>query len=174
MLIYAAVRRVGSSGNALPPCSLLPSLEPTHVSTDVFTWRFARPHQPLVPAPRPPKLPARLPGARDIVAMDAEFVATSTQVDEILPDGQRIVHKSSRQAPGRVSVVSADGEVLLDEYIEVTEPIVDYLTRFSGLAAGDLNPQTSPHRLCSLKVRESEQWAIVSQQSFRACPLQRG
>jgi hypothetical protein len=52
-----------------------------------------------------------------------------------------------------VSIVSGDEEVLLDEYIEVTEHIVDYLTRFSGLAAGDLSPATSPHRLCPYKVR---------------------
>ncbi len=73
--------------------------------------------------------------------------------DEILADGSRIVHKVSRQAPGRVSIISGDEEVLLDEYIEVTEHIVDYLTRFSGLAAGDLSPATSPHRLCPYKVR---------------------
>ncbi len=72
--------------------------------------------------------------------------------DEILPDGSRIVHKASRQAPGRVSVIAGDGELVLDEYIEVSEPIVDYLTRFSGLAQGDLNPQVSVHKLCSLKV----------------------
>ena len=74
--------------------------------------------------------------------------------DEILADGSRVIHKSSRQAPGRVSVIASDGELVLDEYIEVTEPIVDYLTRFSGLASGDLSAQTSPYRLCSLKVRQ--------------------
>jgi hypothetical protein len=50
-------------------------------------------------------------------------------------------------------MVSRQGDIILDEYIEVTEPIVDYLTRFSGLASGDLNAATSPHSLSSLKVR---------------------
>lgn len=78
--------------------------------------------------------------------------------DEILADGSRIVHKVSRQAPGRVSIISGDEEVLLDEYIEVTEHIVDYLTRFSGLAAGDLSPATAPHRLSPYKVRAA--WGL--------------
>ena len=51
--------------------------------------------------------------------------------DEVLPDGTRVVQKGSRQAPGRVTVLSDSGEVLMDDYVEVSEVIVDYLTRWA-------------------------------------------
>lgn len=46
-----------------------------------------------------------------------------------MPDGSRVVIRGSRQAPGRVTVIAATGEVLMDEYIQVSEVIVDHLTR---------------------------------------------
>lgn len=81
LLIYAAVRRVGPGGHALPPASVFPSLEVVPVSQDVWAWRYARPHQPLLSHLRAmlPRMPSRIPGPGDIVAIDAEFVATSTQ-----------------------------------------------------------------------------------------------
>ncbi len=54
--------------------------------------------------------------------------------DEVMPDGTRVIIKGSRQAPGRVTVLSDSGEVLLDDYIEVSEVIVDYLTRYDPCA----------------------------------------
>lgn len=42
--------------------------------------------------------------------------------------------------------------VIMDLYIAATEPIKDYLTRFSGLMPGDLEPATSTHALVDLKV----------------------
>ncbi len=58
-------------------------------------------------------------------------------------------------ALGRVSVIRASGDrkgyALLDDYIHVTEPIVDYLTRFSGLTDGDLDRTRSRFKVRSLK-----------------------
>lgn len=94
-----------------------------------------------------------------------------------MPDGTRVVLKGSRQAPGRVTVVSEKGETLMDDYIEVSEVVVDYLTRwagcvlcdiacvrlplrgpplrFSGLTPEDLDPARSKHRMSTLKARTS-------------------
>ena len=82
LLVYAAVRRIGYGGHSIPPSSILPSLDTNTVPVDVFTWKYNRPHQPLLTHIRPPpprSLPSRLPHPREVVAMDAEFVATSTQ-----------------------------------------------------------------------------------------------
>ena len=47
--------------------------------------------------------------------------------------------------------ISATGEVIIDDYILPTEPIVDYKTRFSGLTHEDLDPTESPHHLVNLR-----------------------
>lgn len=41
--------------------------------------------------------------------------------------------------------------MLIDDRIAATEPIVDYLTRFSGLAPGDLDPSVSRYPLVPIK-----------------------
>ena len=43
------------------------------------------------------------------------------------------------------------GTPMIDDYIKTPEQIMDYLTRFSGLLPGDLDPATSPHHLIPLK-----------------------
>lgn len=51
----------------------------------------------------------------------------------------------------RVSVLRQDGSVLIDDYIQHSEKIHDYLTRFSGLEPGDLDPATSKHTVVKHK-----------------------
>eukprot|EP00741_Cyanophora_paradoxa_P005203 tig00000852_g5043.t1 len=107
--------------------------------------------------PRPFKsVPQRMiPGEGSICAIDCEFVALSQQEEEVRADGSRNVVKPSRMGLARVSVVRGDGaregEILIDDYILNTEPVVDYLTRFSGLHPGDLDPSRSRHHLIALK-----------------------
>jgi PAB-dependent poly(A)-specific ribonuclease subunit 2 len=48
------------------------------------------------------------------------------------------------QVLARVSVVRGDrsermGEVLIDDYIRTSEPVVDYLTKYSGIQPGKLH-----------------------------------
>lgn len=51
----------------------------------------------------------------------------------------------------RVSVLREDGRVLIDDYIHACEPVDNYLTRYSGLREGDLDPDTTTHTLVKLK-----------------------
>jgi PAB-dependent poly(A)-specific ribonuclease subunit 2 len=43
------------------------------------------------------------------------------------------------------------GKILLDDYIRPSEPVVDYMTRFSGIRPGDLEGSTPRHHVSTLK-----------------------
>jgi PAB-dependent poly(A)-specific ribonuclease subunit 2 len=101
-------------------------------------------------------LPNVKPG--DLVAIDCEFVALTNDVYEVKPDGSRVVTAPRQLALARLSCMTADGRILMDDYVATgPEPIADYLTRFSGLVPGDLDPSTSlrhilPHRIVYSKL----------------------
>jgi len=69
--------------------------------------------------------------------------------------GANVVVKPARLALARVSCVRGQGphhgEAFVDSYIAQAEPVVDYLTRFSGLRPGDLDPSVSPHHITTMK-----------------------
>lgn len=95
---------------------------------------------------------AQLPTRGDVVALDAEFVALNVEEVAHRSDGSKVITKQGRQGLARVSAVDGAGRVLLDDYIVQTEPIVDYLTRFSGIKQSDLDPVTSHHNLVPLRL----------------------
>ncbi|KAJ3114895.1 poly(A)-specific ribonuclease [Phlyctochytrium bullatum] len=78
-----------------------------------------------------------------------------TEELEIRSDGTRSVIKPSRLGLARVSVIrgigSGSGMPFIDDYINSSEPIVDYLTEFSGIKVGDLDPNVSTKPLVPLK-----------------------
>jgi PAB-dependent poly(A)-specific ribonuclease subunit 2 len=80
---------------------------------------------------------SHLPKKGDIVGIDAEFIS---------------LQNSSILSLGRVSVLR-DGDDLpfLDDYISTSEEVYDYLTRFSGLQLGDLDPTKSRYFCTNLK-----------------------
>lgn len=116
---------------------------------------------PCVPMQHPTSYhPASLPP----LAFDAEFVSVEVEKVEIDARGQRIVHDEGRQVVARISIIecspSLDSQfrLLVDDYILPIEPVVDYVTRFSGLHEEDLNPSLSrhavvPHRTAYLKLK---------------------
>ena len=93
----------------------------------------------------------KLPAQGDLVAIDCEFVALSTEKYHVDADGTKVVDEASQKSLARVSCLTGDGVVFIDDYILTPEPVVDYLTRYSGLVHGDLDPLTSPHHLLPLK-----------------------
>ncbi|RQM24821.1 hypothetical protein B5M09_001115 [Aphanomyces astaci] len=94
----------------------------------------------------------KLPKRGDRVAIDTEFVIVEMEEATLQTDGTRVVIKESRQSLARVSVIHGETDaVIVDDYILPNEPVVDYLTRFSGLTAEDLDPTRSRHAVVSLK-----------------------
>jgi hypothetical protein len=59
------------------------------------------------------------------------------------------------QACARISVVYGSGphkgKAFIDDYIKMSEPVEDYLTRWSGIKPGDLDPGVSTMHLTTLK-----------------------
>ncbi|ORX88696.1 cysteine proteinase [Basidiobolus meristosporus CBS 931.73] len=96
-----------------------------------------------------------MPNPGFLCGIDAEFVAMTKEETEIWSDGSRRLIRPSRLALARVSVLRGEGpkEMIpfIDDYIATSEPVVDYLTEYSGISAGDLDPSLSKHTVVPLK-----------------------
>lgn len=130
--------------------------------------------------------PAEKPLPGTPVGIDAEFVALQQEELEIKADGSRSIVRPSRLGLARVSVLRGGEELpeseseedtsedditasyvpFIDDYIHIQEPIIDYLTLYSGISPGDLSPKTSPHastgRLVSLKTAYKKIWLLLN------------
>ena len=122
-------------------------------------------------------------GPGTLVGIDAEFVELQKQELEIRPDATSSVIRPARLALARVSVVRGNSEesfpseesqinpqsqnaAFIDDYIHIQEKIVDYLSQFSGIHQGDLDPQLSPYtvtgRLVPLKIAYKKIWLLLN------------
>lgn len=117
---------------------------------------------------------ARLPQRGGLIAFDGEFVSVSLEQSQVSSNGQRVVQEEGRQILARMSLLyggkafggtgsTIDSDIdistlLADDYVLPLEPVLDYVTRFSGIVAEDLNPLVSKHpiithRAAYLKLR---------------------
>lgn len=107
---------------------------------------------------------APTPGSH--VAIDSEFVALRVEEIEISAAGDREIVRPTRLGLARVSVLRGSGPdaavPFINDYITIAEPVVDYLTKYSGLQAGDLDPRLSLHTLVSLKVAYKKLWLLLN------------
>jgi PAB-dependent poly(A)-specific ribonuclease subunit 2 len=93
-----------------------------------------------------------LPGAGDLIAFDAEFVSVQEEESVLTNTGAKLITRETRYALARVSIIDCrSGSIMVDDYVLPCEPVVDYLTRFSGTVEGDLDPKNSPHHLISMR-----------------------
>ena len=106
------------------------------------------------------------PGKGYHVAIDTEFVALQQEEIEIKADGDREIVRPTRLGLARVSVLRGHGDdegvPFINDYITISEPIVDYLTKWSGVQDGDLDPRYSTHNLVPLKVAYKKLWLLVN------------
>ena len=103
-----------------------------------------------------PLAPDELQRGNLMVAIDAEFVALSHEVTSTREDGSRVTIIPARFGLARVSVIRGDqgpmeGVPIMDHYISSPEPVADYLTKYSGVEPGDLDPNVSRHYVTTLK-----------------------
>ncbi|GLB35065.1 putative catalytic subunit of the poly(A)-nuclease (PAN) deadenylation complex, one of two cytoplasmic mRNA deadenylases involved in mRNA turnover [Lyophyllum shimeji] len=100
--------------------------------------------------------PEELPRPGTLVAIDAEFVLMQQEETEFRSDGTNRVLRPARLSLARVSVLRGDGPKqgvpFIDDHIHTSEAIVDYLTEFSGIKFGDLDPHISRYTLTPLKL----------------------
>ncbi|KAL2131448.1 hypothetical protein VTI74DRAFT_5096 [Chaetomium olivicolor] len=106
------------------------------------------------------------PGPDTIVALDTEFVSLKQPEIQMNSDGERETIRPMSHALARVSVVRGqgehEGEAFIDDYIAIREPVVDYLTLYSGITASDLDPRTTRHNLVSLKTAYKKLWVLLN------------
>ncbi|GAA6000190.1 hypothetical protein JCM10207_007897 [Rhodosporidiobolus poonsookiae] len=106
-----------------------------------------------------------LPRRGTLVSIDAEFVSLQQEEAEFHSDGTKKVLRPSRMTLARVSVLRGEGPEtgipFIDDHIHTSEPVIDYLTEFSGIRAGDLDPVNSRHTLVPLKVAYKKLRALV-------------
>ncbi|EFI28391.1 PAB-dependent poly(A)-specific ribonuclease subunit PAN2 [Coprinopsis cinerea okayama7 len=109
--------------------------------------------------------PDELPKPGTLVAIDAEFVSMQQEETEIRSDGAKKVLRPARLSLARVSVLRGDGPKrgipFIDDHIHTSEVIVDYLTEYSGIRFGDLDPMLSRYTLTPLKVVYKKLRALV-------------
>ncbi|KAF4122704.1 LOW QUALITY PROTEIN: PAB-dependent poly(A)-specific ribonuclease subunit 2 [Geosmithia morbida] len=106
------------------------------------------------------------PGPDTIIALDTEFVAVRQPEIEMNSDGERETIRPIVYALARVSVVRGQGEhegvPFIDDYIAIREPIVDYLTSYSGITQQDLDPRTAKHCILPLKKAYKKLWILLN------------
>jgi PAB-dependent poly(A)-specific ribonuclease subunit 2 len=122
--------------------------------------------------PNPEGMPlnhtTEFPSAGTHIAIDAEFVVLQRALLSIpaSASADTIVLRPTRQALGRVSILRGsgadEGVPFIDDYVVVNEPIVDYVTQYSGIKEGDLDPRRSTRAPVSLKVTYKKLWLLLN------------
>lgn len=109
---------------------------------------------------------AEQPGPDTIVAIDTEFVALKQPEIEMNSEGEMETIRPMTHALARVSVVRSqgldEGLPFIDDYVIIKEHVVDYLTLYSGITRGDLDPRTSVHTLVPLKQAFKKLWVLLN------------
>ncbi|KAG0161119.1 hypothetical protein PDIDSM_8652 [Penicillium digitatum] len=100
------------------------------------------------------------------VALDTEFVDLEKAEIDVKADGSKEMVRPNKSGLARVSVLRGvgvhEGAPFIDDYITIREPIVDYVTQYSGIKPGDLDPRTSEHNLVPLKVAYKKLWLLLN------------
>lgn len=107
------------------------------------------------------------PQLGSLVAIDAEFVSLRPEIVEVSYTGVRNLIRPTALSLARISAVRGDmgpknGVPFIDDYIVHTKPIYDYLTTYSGIEPGDLDPQKSTKTLVTLQTAYRRLWLLLN------------
>ena len=101
-----------------------------------------------------------------MIALDTEFVDLEKAEIDVKADGTHETIRPAKSGLARVSVLRGQGDdegvPFIDDYITISDPIVDYKTQYSGIRPGDLDPRTSSHNLVPLKVAYKKLWLLLN------------
>lgn len=100
-----------------------------------------------------------------LVAIDAEFVSMKAAIMEMSYTGSKTLVRPALLSLARISALRGDagekfGTAFIDDYIVHTKPIHDYLTTFSGIEDGDLDPARSKKTLVTLQTAYRRLWLL--------------
>jgi hypothetical protein len=176
--------------DATRPPNLFDTLGPLLIQDDfaVPLQRLWRPsHEEDVPPPVP-RFQSAISSHHDIqpgdlVAIDAEYVVLTwgnKRPDE--PEWirrQRKPHMSLARVSCILSSRDGDERTIMDDYVHTPEDVLDYVTLYSGIHEGDLDPTKSTKNLTALKATQFKLRALVDRgvkfvghglpQDFRVC-----
>lgn len=106
------------------------------------------------------------PGPDTVFAIDTEYVSLKQAELLLTSQGDKETIRPAFHALGRVSLVRALGEkegvAFVDDWINIKEDVVDYLTPFSGISSEDLDVKTSRHTLVPLKIAYKKLWVLLN------------
>lgn len=102
-----------------------------------------------------------------LVAIDAEFVSLRPESVEVSYTGVRNLIRPTMLSLARISALRGNvgqghGVPFIDDYIVHTKPIHDYLTTFSGIEPGDLDPDGSTKTLVTLQTAYRRLWLLLN------------
>lgn len=123
--------------------------------------------------------------AGDLVAIDAEYVvlkwASRDEGSDMFYVSQRKPHMGLARVSCLLSSEGGDERTIVDDYVHIPEEIEDYVTQYSGIHPGDLDPLQSTKSLTSLKATYLKLRALVDagvifvghglMQDFRVCNI---
>lgn len=138
----------------------LPSLRVRFIANTIYSMHVInKTHKPL-------SRNGETPTEGTLIALDTEFVSIRQPEIEVNSEGERQTIRPIAHALARVSVVRGSGEneglPFIDDYINCKDTIVDYLTSYSGISPGDLDPRRSKHNLVSLKIAYKKLWILLN------------
>eukprot|EP00977_Amphora_coffeiformis_P001902 scaffold362_cov176-Amphora_coffeaeformis.AAC.28 len=121
------------------------TVPPEIVRTQSLTNSVKSPHAPN-------QRPNVLPGEGDYVAFDAEFVSVQEEMSTLANNGAKVTIQEPRHVIARISIIDCRSRsIVIDDHVVPREPVVDYLTRFSGIIEKDLDPKSSTKHLISTR-----------------------